>query len=437
MLEALNAWVWGPWTLAFFLLVGLYYSLGTGFFQLFGVRRWMGATLGALRRGRQRPGELTPLETMSAALAATVGTGSIAGVATAITMGGPGAVLWMWAAALVGMMTGYAEKALAILVRRRGPDGGWRGGPMIWLEELGMRRGAVFFAVCCGAASLGMGNLVQSNSIAQGLETAFSVPPLLTGAVTAALAGAALVGGVGRIGRVCGGLVPVMALFFLIGGGAALARQWDRVPEALALIWTQAWDPAAAAGGGAGAAVRYGVARGVSTNEAGLGSTPMVHAASGRTDPAEEGMWGIFEVFVSTFLVCTVTALVILTSGLWQGGLSGAALSAAAFGACLGRGGEAFVAVCLALFAFSTLLGWSWYGMCAVEYLLPGRGRRGYLALFLLCILAGSVGRLETLWQLSDLCCGLMALPSLTALVLLSPRVFAAQRAGLDRAGHG
>ncbi len=443
-LERLGDGIWNPWLLGLFLAVGLYCSVRTGFFQVVRCRLWLGATLGSLlhpeRRGHSRGG-LTQLQALSTALASTIGTGSIAGVATAIFYGGPGAVFWMWVSAFLGMMTGCVEKTLAVRYRERGRDGGWQGGPMCYMRQgLGSRFLAVWFSLCCVAASLGGGNMVQANSIAAALEASFGWDRLVVGLVTALLTGAVILGGVGRIGRVSERLVPCMALLFLGSGVIVLAYHAAAIPGALARIVEGAFAPKAAQGGALGygmaAALRYGVARGVFTNEAGMGSSAIAHAASDGEEPARQGMWGIFEVFVSTLLVCSVTALVILTTGVYReeaaltairngavdSGAVGAPLSAAAFGTVFGPLGGVLVSVCLLLFAFTSLLGWSYYGERSLEELTGRPGLRGpYRAVFLLAVVAGSVGEVSAVWQLADILNGLMALPNLLTLLALSP----------------
>ena len=442
-LERLGDWIWDPWLLGGFLLLGLWCSVGTGFFQLFGWRRWLGATVGALLRPKEREkgGGLTQLQALSTALASTIGTGSIAGVATAIFYGGPGAVFWMWVSAFLGMMTGCLEKTLTVRYREKDPAGGWRGGPMCYMEKgLGSRSLACLFALCCVCANLGGGNVVQANSIAAALEASFGWNRLAVGIVTAAVTGVVILGGIGRIGKVSEKLVPCMALLFLGGGIVVLIVHRSALPAALERIFTAALTPRAALGGGMGygmaAAMRYGVARGVFTNEAGMGTSAIAHAASNTRDPAEQGMWGIFEVFIATICVCSVTALVILTSGVYQEeaalaaiqagtvtrAMTGAPLSAAAFSTVYGPFGGAFVAVCLLLFAFTSLLGTSYYGERGLQYLTGSdRWKLPFRAAFLAAIVAGSVGDVAVVWQLADIFNGLMALPNLCALLALSP----------------
>lgn len=454
-MERLSDALWDPWLLLAFLLVGGYLSLRTGFFQLFGARTWLRCTLGSLFRkqadGEGARGGLTQFQAMATALAATIGTGSIAGVATAIFYGGPGAVFWMWVSALLGMMTGFVEKTLAVRYRRRSEDG-WRGGPMEYIEQgLGMRFLALWFALAVTLAALGGGGLVQSNSIATSLSAAFGWGRLPIGIVTALLTGLVIAGGIGRIGAVCEKLVPVMALAFIGGGTVVLACRAEAILPTLEEIVRSAFAPKPVAGGGLGygmmTAMRYGVARGVFTNEAGLGSSAMAHAQAQVKEPAEQGMWGIFEVFVATLVVCTISALVILTTGVYDpetaltairagtvtGEMAGAPLSAAAFGTVFGRWGGVFVAVCLLLFAFSSLLGWSYYGERGLEYLTGSRrGRTAFRLAFLAAILYGSVGELELVWQMSDLCNGLMAIPNLAAILLLSPEALRLWRAYME-----
>ena len=426
--------LWNPWLLGLFLVTGLIYSVGSGWFQIFGFRTWWRATAGTLLQKRT-PGQngLSPLQALATALASTMGTGSIAGVATALTLGGPGAVFWMWVSALLGMMTGYGEKLLAVKYQRPGPDGGLRGGPMYYIRDgLGSPLLAACFCLACIPATLAGGNLVQSSSIASSLEAAFGLSRLSVGLVTALLAGLVMVGGLGRIAAVSSALVPGMALLYLGSGGLVLLLHWRAVPGALGLILSSALSPAAALGGGAGwtVALRYGVARGVFTNEAGLGTSAIAHGAARADCPAQQGLWGIFEVFLSTLVVCTVTALVILVSGLpiSPGADTGAPLTAAAFASSLGRAGEGVVALSLLLFAFSSILGWSYYGQQCLEFLSGRRLLPAYRAAFLLCTVAGAVWSPQAIWQLVDLSNALMALPNLAALIVLLPQALSEPR---------
>ena len=438
-LARLTDFIWSPWLLGLFLLTGLVYSLGSGFFQIFGFRLWLRSTLGSLFHGRKKAGGgLSSLQALATALASTMGTGSIAGVATALTLGGPGAVFWMWISALLAMMTGCGEKLLAVKYQRPAPGGGLQGGPMFYLRDgVGSPLLAGWFALACLPATLAGGNLVQSSSIALSLEAAFGLERVWVGVVTTLLAGLVMVGGIGRIAKVSSALVPAMALLYLGSGSLVLAGNWRAIPEAVELIFTCALSPSAALGGGAGwtvaSALRYGVARGVFTNEAGLGTSAMAHGAAQVDHPARQGMWGIFEVFLSTLVVCTVTALTILVSGAWEPAnpsmLTGAPLTAAAFGSVLGRAGEGVVALSLLLFAFSSILGWSYYGQQCLRY-LSGSDRLlpAYRTVFLACTLAGALWEPGAIWLLVDLSNALMALPNLAALLMLAPEALSTLR---------
>ena len=442
--------LWNPWLLGLFFLTGLVYSIGSGWFQIFGFRTWWRATAGTLlQKQNARDGGLSPLQALATALASTMGTGSIAGVATALTLGGPGAVFWMWVSALLGMMTSCGEKLLAVKYQRSGPDGRLQGGPMYYIRDgMGSPLLSACFCLACIPATLAGGNLVQSSSIASSLEAVCGLPRLPVGLTTALLAGLVMAGGLGRIAAVSSALVPAMALLYLGSGAAVLAAHWGRIPQALGLIFSCALSPAAAAGGGIGwtvaAALRYGVARGVFTNEAGLGTSAMAHGAARADHPARQGMWGIFEVFLSTAAVCTVTALAILVSGVWDpaapGALTGAPLTAAAFSSVLGSFGEGAVAAALLLFAFSSILGWSYYGeqclsfLCCFSFKKERQRKKTfpvpskissvclYRAAFLGCTVLGAVWSPQAIWQLVDLCNALMALPNLAALLLLAPQ---------------
>lgn len=439
--KALGDWLWGGPLLAAFLVVGLWYSFGSGFFQIFGLPTWWKTTVGSLFQKRADRGQgrgVTQLQALSTALAATIGTGSIAGVATAIVYGGPGAVFWMWMSALLGMMTGCGEKILAVRHREKGPDGRWQGGPMQYMEKgLHLPGLAKVFALLCVAETLTGGNLAQANSIATALSAAGGVNPVAVGVVLVVITAVVLIGGIKRIGKLCELLVPAMALLFVGGGLAVIAANWQAVPEAFRQIVGYAFAPRAAAGGYAmGTALRYGVARGVFTNEAGVGMSAIAHACADVDEPAEQGMWGIFEVFFATMVICTVTALVILTSGVYDpvqmlplveggavpDGLLGAPLTVAGFATLFGEAGEWIVSVSLILFAFTSLIGSGYYGRRGVEALTGARWAQWlYQLVFPAFIILGAVGDVTEVWQVVDVFSGLLAAVNLPALLLLSP----------------
>ncbi len=450
--KALGDLLWGGPLLALFLAVGLWYSLGSGFFQIFGVPTWWKATVGSLFR-RKQDGQagrgVTQLQALSTALAATIGTGSIAGVATAIAYGGPGAVFWMWMSALLGMMTGCGEKILAVRHRERDPGGHWRGGPMQYIAK-GLRLPglAKLFALFCVAETLAGGNLAQANSIATALSAAGGASPAAVGAVLAVVTSVVLMGGIKRIGRLCELLVPAMALLFVGGGLAVVAANYQAVPGAFQQIVDYAFAPRAAAGGYAmGMALRYGVARGVFTNEAGVGMSAIAHACADVDEPAQQGMWGIFEVFFATMVICTVTALVILTSGVYDPvrtlplaeagavpqAMLGAPLTVAGFATLFGKAGEWIVSVSLILFAFTSLIGSGYYGRRGMETLTSSRWAQGlYQLVFPAFIILGAVGDVTAVWQVVDVFNGLLAAVNLPALLLLSPEALHLLRTWLD-----
>jgi AGCS family alanine or glycine:cation symporter len=421
----LNGIVWGPLMLVLILGTGLYLMTRMAFMPLLRV----GYAFRLMWRGRRSDadGDITPFNALMTALAATVGTGNIAGVATAIVLGGPGALFWMWCTALVGMATKYAETVLAVRYREVDALGNHVGGPMYYIRNgLGPRwawLGAAF-AVFGGLAGFGIGNTVQANSVADVLHTHLEVPPLASGIVMAVLVGLVLIGGIRRIGAVAGALVPFMAVAYVLGGLTILAIHITDIPAALGLIFTHAFTPAAATGGFAGAAVwaaiRFGVARGVFSNEAGLGSAPMAHAAARTNSAVGMGFIGMLGTFIDTIIICSITGLVILVSGAWTVGETGAALSYTAFDEALPGFGGAVVAFGLATFAFTTLLGWSVYGERCVEYLFGVRAIMPFRVLWTIVVPVGTVTQLEFTWLLADTLNALMAVPNLIALLLLS-----------------
>jgi AGCS family alanine or glycine:cation symporter len=423
----INDFVWGPPMLILLVGTGIYLTLRTNFFSITKLGYILKNTLLKMfAKDDHGEGEVTAFQAVATALAATVGTGNIAGVATAISIGGPGAVFWMWIAALFGMTTKFAEVVLAVHYREKTPDGRFVGGPMYYITNgLKWKWLAYIFAFFGALAAFGIGNMVQSNSIAESLQVTFNIPKLWTGIALAAFAAMVVIGGIKRIGSVTEKLVPFMAAFYIIGGLVIIIINAAHIPEAFGLIFGSAFTGTAAVGGFAGSflkdAMRYGVARGVFTNEAGLGSAPIAHAAATTDHPVRQGLWGVFEVFVDTIVICSITALSILTTGVWQSGATGAALTTEAFSHGLpGTWGGTIVSIGILLFAFSTILGWEYYGERCAEYLFGPKVNMIYRILWIPFIAVGAVGGLEVLWALADTLNGLMAIPNLIGVAALS-----------------
>ncbi len=418
MLSILADLVWGPPTMLLMVAAGLLMTLRTRFVQ---VRR-LGASFRLVGRSVLEPGEgLSSFQAVCTALAATVGTGNIAGVAGAMALGGPGAVFWMWAAALLGMATKYAEVVLAMKYRRDG-----KGGAMYCIRDgLGMPKLAAVFAFFAMLASLGMGNMAQVHTIVSVVREALpQLRPELAALVTGLLVALVTMGGVKRIGSVMEKLVPLVAAVYIFGSCTVLAANWQQLPAAFGEIFRGAFCPEAVMGGGIGQTIRWGLSRGVFSNEAGLGSAPMAHA-SASAEPEEQGLMGIFEVFVDTIVLCTLTALTILVSGVpvaW-GRNAGAELVTAALGTVFGPWGAVGLAVCVTLLALGTLICWQFYGSQCAGYLFGEKGQRAYGLVYLGVILLGATMELEAVWAFSDLCNGLMALPNLYMLLRLRKEV--------------
>ncbi|ARC89577.1 sodium:alanine symporter family protein [Rhodovulum sp. MB263] len=434
-LTAVSSFVWGPPVLVLLLGTGLYLCIGLRFLPQRKLGHGIRMMLEGRKKGEGHEGEITPFQALTTALSATIGTGNIAGVATAIFLGGPGAVFWMWLTALVGMATKYAEAVLAVHYREVDAKGRYVGGPMYYIKNgLGPRFAwlAWLFALFATIAAFGIGNTVQANSVADAVETTFGVPHLWTGIALAALTFVVIVGGVKRIGAVAEWLVPLMAVLYILGALTILAINYQQVPGAIALIFDSAFNGAAATGGFAGAAVmaaiRFGVARGIFSNEAGLGSAPIAHAAALTDDPVRQGNVAMLGTFIDTILVCSMTALVIITTGVWSSGQTGAALSALAFNTGM-PGGDLIVSFGLIVFAFTTILGWSYYGERSAEYLFGPRVILPFRLLWVAGILIGAVANLGVIWIVADIMNALMAIPNLIALIALSGTVFAVSRA--------
>ncbi len=421
------------------ILTGIFLSIKTGFFQFRKFGYVLKNTVGMMfnkNLHHRDAGSVSPFQAVTTALAGTIGTGSIAGVATALVLGGPGAVFWMWISALFGMVTKYSEIVLAIKFREKDKRGAFIGGPMYYIRNgLGIKWLAILFAAFAMIACIGTGNATQSNSISGVLSLNFNIAPWITGVVLAVVVGVVIIGGVKRIAMVNEKLVPVMAIFFILASIFALIFNANKIPTALALIFKEAFNFESAFGGVAGysifSAMRYGVGRGVFSNEAGLGSAPIAHSASSTDDPVKQGLWGVFEVFITTIIICTMSALVVLTSDIYSTAfysgvapsVSGAALSSAAFDERMPYVGGMGVAFSTVFFALSTILGWAYYGEVNVKYLFKnntGVAIGIYRIIYVAFVFIGAVAEINTVWLIADCFNTLMALPNLIALIGLS-----------------
>ena len=428
VIATVNAWAWGPLMLVLLLGTGLYLSLGLRFITI----RRIPAAFRHLWRGRHSDaeGDISPFAALMTSLSATIGTGNIGGVAVAIAIGGPGALFWMWVTALVGMATKYAEAVCAVRFREQDEHGNYSGGPMYYIKNGLHERWhwlAIAFALFGGLAGFGLGNTVQSNSISQVLSDEFRLPTEITGLMLMVLVGAVVIGGVKRIAAVASKLVPFMAVTYLVSGLLVILMHVNEVPAAIATIVHAAFNPVAATGGFAGAtvwlAIRFGVARGIFSNEAGLGSAPIAHAAAKTNDPVRQGMIAMLGTFIDTLIICTVTGLVIVIMGVWDTGVSGASLTSMAFAQAL-PGGEYVVTLGLCLFAFTTIIGWSFYGERCVVFLLGAGAILPFRILWVLAVPVGTLVELNTVWLVADTLNAFMAVPNLIALLLLGPLVF-------------
>ena len=473
---SVNSAVWGLPGLILLIGTGILLTLGTKIFQISHLRHWWQKTIATVFKKDSNTTKtadkknISQFQALCAALAATVGTGNIAGVAAAIVTGGPGAVFWMWVAAFFGMMTNFSENVLGIYYRRRNKDGEWSGGPMYYLKDgLGKRYGkkwlspianvlAVLFACFAILASFGIGNMAQINKIVLNMDAAFfsgaslgtipgtgiSVIHLIIGVALLIIAAVIIIGGLRRIAKFAEIVVPFMAVFYVIGALVIFAMNISSVGAMFAAIFKYAFTPAAFLGGGIGVLIKktmtQGFKRGVFSNEAGLGSSVMVHSSANVKEPVRQGMWGIFEVFFDTFVVCSMTAIVVLSTGYIDlatgapnAGVNGDTLVSMAFGKYFGAPGEWFVAIAMLFFAFTTVLGWSQYGSKAVEYLFGGKAVKVYKVIFVGMIIAGAVMEGGLAWDLSDTFNGLMMIPNLIGVLALFPLVIKITKNYVDR----
>ena len=456
----INGFVWGIPMLVLLVGTGILMTVLTKLFQVTHIGYWMKHTLGSIftdkhitKHTQADDQSISQFQSLCTALAATIGTGNIVGVATALICGGPGAIFWMWIVAFFGMMTNYSENVLGIYYRRKNEKGEWSGGAMYYLRDgLGAKKGmkqvgavlAVLFSIFCLFASFGIGNMSQINSIAGNMKAAFQIPAAVTGIVLMILAGLVIIGGIKRIASVTEKLVPFMAILYIVGALVVCIAHIDQFGAVFGAIFKGAFAMKAVGGGIVGSgiklAVTWGMKRGVFSNEAGLGSSVMVHSSSNVKEPVRQGMWGIFEVFADTIIVCTLTAFTVLSTGLVDlntgavlSSAEGSALVGEAFATVFGTIGPMFIAVAILLFAFSTVLGWSHYGTKAFEYLFGSKATIIYRVIFIVFILFGATMSLDLAWDLSDTFNGLMAIPNLIGVISLSPVVMKITANYVDR----
>ncbi len=425
LVNSVGSFVWGPPMLLFLVGTGLWLTISLKGLQF----RKLGYSLylALIKRKEEgdNPGDITHFQALMTALSATVGTGNIAGVATAIAAGGPGALFWMWVTGLVGMATKYSEAVLAVKYRKVDADGNMSGGPMYYIANgVGWKWLGTLFAIFASVAAFGIGNMVQSNSVADAVRATFNVPLYVTGIVLMVFTAAVILGGIKNIGRVTGLLVPVMIGFYMLGALTILIIDIAEIPGALAMIVSEAFTPTAATGGFLGSTVmmtiRMGVARGVFSNESGLGSAPIAAAAAQTKHPVTQALVSMTQTFIDTLVVCTMTGLVLIITGTWNSGETGASLTTTAFQAGF-TGGKYVVTIGLVLFAYSTILGWCYYGEKSIEYLFGERVIMPYRIIFVLFVGIGAVAKLDLVWSLSDVFNGMMAIPNLIGLLILSP----------------
>ncbi len=460
----INGLVWGPLLgLPLLFIAGLVMTIVTKGFQFTKIGLWMKKTLGAVFTNKgvtahtdKGDKAISQFQSMCTALAATLGTGNIVGVATAVAVGGPGAVFWMWVMAILGMMTNFSENVLGIYYRRKNPEGEWSGGAMYYLKDgLGKKKGcagigtflAGLFAVFCMLAAFGIGNMSQVNSIVSNMNSAFGLNTIVCGLAVMVVAGLVILGGIKRIATVTEKIVPFMALIYIVGAVIIICVHITKVPSAFAAIFAGAFGLSSVAGGAIGTAITQGFKRGAFSNEAGLGSSVMVHSSSNVKEPVQQGMWGIFEVFMDTIVVCTLTALVVLTSDVYNlttgavaDGVENGTIVAASFEKVFGTIGAQFIAIAILLFAFSTVLGWSHYGAKAFEYLFGKLGSKAvwcYKAVFVAVVFVGSLISLDLAIDISDTLNGLMMLPNLVGVLALSGTVAKITKNYIDRKVDG
>ncbi|RDW17208.1 alanine/glycine:cation symporter family protein [Oceanobacillus chungangensis] len=422
IIKAISDFVWGPPTLILIVGTGLYFTFRLGFLQFRTLPYALKLAFSPKRQDKESKGDISHYEALSTAMAATIGTGNIIGVATAVVLGGPGAVFWMWATALVGMITKYSEALLAVKYRVTNTKGQMSGGPMYYLERgLKQKWLAVLFAIFGSCAAFGIGNMVQANAVSSALKVSFNIPTWATGIFLTVLTGIVIIGGIKSIGKVTAFFVPFMALFYVIGGLIIIGMNLDIVPSIINIIFTDAFTAQAAGGGILGSVIRWGVARGVFSNEAGLGSAPIAAAAAKTDYPARQALVSMTQVFIDTIIVCSITGITIVMAGLYTGsGVTADTLTNASFSLFLGETGGYIVTFAIILFAYSTLVGWSYYGEKCFSYLFTDKAIPYYRFVFVLAVFYGSIETLDIVWGLADIMNALMAIPNLIGLLGLS-----------------
>ncbi len=442
IVQQISDFLWGFPLIILLVGTGLWLTVNLRGLQF--TKLWHALYLALIKRREEgdEPGDITHFQALMTALSATVGTGNIAGVATAIAAGGPGALFWMWITGLVGMATKYAEAVLAVKYREKDEYGTMSGGPMYYITKgLGWKWLGVLFAFFAAFAAFGIGNMVQSNSVADALESSFGIPFWFTGLVLMVGTGIVIIGGIKSIGRVTGVLVPVMIVFYMGAALLIILIHLDRLPAALVLIVEEAFTPTAGIGGFLGATVmltiRMGVARGVFSNESGLGSSPIAAAAAQTKHPVTQALVSMTQTFIDTLVVCTMTGLVLILSGEWSSGLTGAELTTVAFAEGLGHDLGQYVVSCgLALFAYSTILGWSYYGEKSIEFLIGVRAIQPYRYIFTIFVGIGAIAQLDLVWAIADVFNALMAFPNLIGLLALTPVIVSETTQYLEQYPH-
>lgn len=438
ILNAIDSFMWGPPLITLLVGTGIYLTIRLKLLQVFRLPKALKLIFKAQNNGR---GDVSSFKALCVALAATVGTGNIVGVATAVKVGGPGAIFWMWVAAFFGMATKYSEGLLAVKFRSIDEKGEIAGGPMFYIRN-GMGEKwkplATFFALACiGVAYFGIGTFPQVNAIVDSMQIAFGFPKLTTDVILTVFIAAITLGGLQSIAKVASGIVPFMALTYVAISLGLIILNLDQVPAAIAMIISDAFTGAAAAGGFAGStvmmAMQNGVARGVFSNESGLGSAPIAAAAAKTKWPAEQGLISMTGTFIDTIIICSMTGLALVLTGVWQGDTAGAAMTSAAFASAYGFFGSQLLTIALVLFAFTTILGWNYYGERACIYLFGNKGVLPYRLIFIALIASGAFLKLEAIWILADIVNGLMAIPNLIALIALSGVIVAETNKYMNR----